>query len=175
MNDNDDNVTKETIYGRSIPTNGSPEEVLFRFLNELRHPISSLEGYTEIISKAGTDPNYVNGLLKNIEWLRDLFISGRVYLMETNYLSQEKEIMYYLRETVFDPIVNSPVASNELKEMIVKTVRKLNAEAGWQMVDSWIHMASNPTEFAVTQKMKEEGFSQFETTLAEFRSRFAQH
>jgi|SRR5688572_2890880 hypothetical protein len=174
MNNNDDHVAKETIYGLSIPSSLSAEEVLFGFVNELRHLVASLEGYTNIISEVGADPNYVSGLLNNIEQLRNLSDSARAYLMETNFLSKEKEVMHFLRENVFDPIVNSPVASSRLKELIVKTVRSLNAEAGWQMVDSWLYMTSKPVEFEVIHKMKEEGFTQFETTLAEFRTRFAQ-
>ncbi|SRR6266496_1211450 len=173
MNDDDD-IAKETIYGLSIPADWSAEEVLFRFLNEMRHPISSLEGYTKIISELGTDPNYVTGLLANVERLRILCDSARVYLMETGFLPQEKEVTHFLRENMFDPVMNSSNASTELKEMIVKAVHKLNAEAAWQMIDSWLYMTSKPTDFKVIQKMKEEGFLQFETTLDEFRTRFAQ-
>ena len=175
MDDNNDDLAKETPYGLSIPASVPAEKVLFGFLNELRHLVASLEGYATILSKAGADSHYTNGLLGNIERVRYLSESARVYLMETNYLSKEREVMHFLRELVFDPIMNSPEASNELKEMIVKTVRELHAEAARQMVDSWIHMTSKPTESDVIRKMKEEGFTQFETTLPEFRTRFVQN
>jgi hypothetical protein len=174
MNEDGDNMAKQTSYDIPELTNRSAEEVLFGFTNELRHPIASLEGYTKMLSITGADQVYVTGILGNIERLREMCDSIRVYLMQKNFLSQENEIMQFLREKVFDRIIYSQTASQELKEMVVKNVRMLNSTAAWQMIDSWLHMTSHPADFDIIQKMKQEGFTEFESTLDEFQNRFAQ-
>ena len=174
MDENSNDVARQTAYGLAIPTDWSAEEVLFRLANELKNPINSIYGYTRLISEL--EQKYTDGITAifgNVERLRSLCDAIRVYLMETSYLPQEKEIMHFLRENVFDPILNSANASSELKQDIISLVRSLNAEADWQMINSWLSMAEYPPGFAVIQKMKDEGFLQFEATLDEFRRRFA--
>ena len=173
MNEKND-LARQTPYGLSIPVDWSAEDVLFRLEHELRHPITSIKGYTVLISDLEQkSPNFTTAILGNVERLQSLCDAIRVYLMETGYLPREKDIMSFLRENVFDSILNSESASSELKQEVVRLVHSLNAEADWQMIISWESMAKYPLGFAVMQKMKDEGFLQFETTLDEFRRRFA--
>jgi len=174
MNNNND-IPQQPTYGTPIPTTLSAADVLFEATNEMRHSIASIEGYTKMISLLRTtDNHYTDGILGNIERLHDLRDAIRVYLMETDFLHQEKMIMSFLHERVFDPIMNSPQASSDLKKGIVLTVRALNSLADWQMMDTWTSMASYQDDSKVIQQMQVEGFMDFEKTLSEFQKLFTQ-
>lgn len=66
--------------------------------------------------------------------------------------AKEQEIMDFLHEHIFDPVLTSPTASDALKQGIRLTIMRMGRQdaAG----------------------MRQEGFTRFEEALEEFRVRF---
>jgi predicted glycosyl hydrolase (DUF1957 family) len=88
-------------------------------------------------------------------------------------MQKDEEIMYFLHENVFDPILNSPDASKSLKQGVRSTIMRMNerdAKGKIQYYWSAIIGTERSTEFA--RKMREEGFTRFEEVIDEFRDRF---
>ncbi|MGP8049683.1 MAG: hypothetical protein ACLPYB_03650 [Desulfobaccales bacterium] len=90
-------------------------------------------------------------------------------------MTKEEELMRFLHQNVFDPILESPVASNSLKQGVRQTMMRLNqkdAEGMRQFYWSAIIGTDKSMRFAA--QMREEGFTRFEDEeiLEEFRRRF---
>ena len=88
-------------------------------------------------------------------------------------MTKEAEIMQFLSENVFDPILNSSSASNTLKQGVRYTIMRLEQRDAQEMVHyywSAIVGTERSTEFA--RQMRAEGFTRFEEVLDEFRDRF---
>ena len=90
-------------------------------------------------------------------------------------LNRKQEIMEFLSQNVFDPILNSATASNILKSGVKYTIMRLNqlnAESMIKYYWSSIAGTERSTEFA--KQMRTEGFARFESeeVLEEFRNRF---
>lgn len=88
-------------------------------------------------------------------------------------MTKEQEIMDFLSENVFDPILNSGTASKELKagvNLTIMRLKKLRAEKMMQYYWTAIIGTLKSTEFA--RQMKAEGFTRFEEVIDEFRDRF---
>jgi len=89
-------------------------------------------------------------------------------------MSKEDEIMEYLHAHVFDPILNSPIASTKIKEGVRLTIirmRQRNATGMLTYYWSAIIGTEKSTRFA--QQMKAEHFTRFEECIDEFRERFS--
>ena len=88
-------------------------------------------------------------------------------------MTKEEELLTFLHEQVFDPILNSPEASESLKAGVRLTIMRLqqrNASGMVQYYWSAIIGTERSTEFA--RLMRTEGFSRFEEIIDEFRDRF---
>ena len=88
-------------------------------------------------------------------------------------MTKEEEIMNYLHVNVFDPILNSTIASNELKRGIRLTIMRMNERDAEKMLSyywSAIIGTERSTKFA--RLMKKEGFTRFEELIEDFRERF---
>lgn len=88
-------------------------------------------------------------------------------------MSKDKEIMDFLHDNVFNPILNSPNASKNLKQGVRYTIMRMNerdAKGKIQYYWSAIIGTERSTEFA--RNMREEGFTRFEEVIDEFRDRF---
>ena len=88
-------------------------------------------------------------------------------------MTKEEEIMQFLHDQVFNPIINSPSASNSLKQGVRYTMMRLNERNAKGMVKyywSAIVGTERSTEFA--RQMRDEGFTRFEEIIDEFRDRF---
>lgn len=88
-------------------------------------------------------------------------------------MNQEEEIMAFLHERVFNPILNSPHASENLKRGVRYTIMRMNERNAEGMIRyywSAIIGTERSTEFA--RQMRNEGFTRFEETIDEFRDRF---
>ena len=88
-------------------------------------------------------------------------------------MTKEQEIMGFLSQNVFDPILNSSVASDALKKGVRYTIMRLNnldAEGMISYYWSAIVGTDRSTEFA--RHMRAEGFTRFEEVIDEFRDRF---
>ena len=88
-------------------------------------------------------------------------------------MTKKEEILAYLHEHVFDPILNSPDASETLKKGVRYTIMRLNerdAAGIRQYYWSAIIGTERSTKFA--KQMRDEGYTRFEEVLEDFRLRF---
>lgn len=86
---------------------------------------------------------------------------------------KKREIMEFLHQEVFDPILTSPDASDGLKKGVRYTIMRMSErdpEGIVQYYWSAIVGTERSTEFA--RQMKAEGFDRFEEIIDEFRDRF---
>ncbi len=87
--------------------------------------------------------------------------------------SKEKQIMDYLMDNVFNPILDSNKASASLKHGVRYTIMRLNDRDAFGMIHyywSAIIGTEKSTKFA--RQMKNEGFVRFEELIEEFREKF---
>jgi len=90
-------------------------------------------------------------------------------------MATEQEIMQFLHERVFDPVLNSPRASNRLKQGVRLTIMRMEERDAQGMV-SYYFSAISGTEKSIgfARLMRNEGFTRFEETIDEFRERFSE-
>lgn len=87
--------------------------------------------------------------------------------------SRKAEILGFLHQQVFDPILNSSTASDSLKSGIRLTIMRMNERDAEGIVHyywSALIGTEHSTDFA--RKMRAEGFTRFEEVIDEFRERF---
>jgi hypothetical protein len=90
-------------------------------------------------------------------------------------MTKEEEIMQYLHENVFDPILNSPKASEKLKQGVRLTIVRMNQRDALGMVKYyWSAISGTDASIGFAKLMKDEGFTRFEEVLEDFRVRFGQ-
>jgi len=88
-------------------------------------------------------------------------------------MTKEEEIMAFLHQRVFDPVLKSPNASRSIKSGVNLTIARMaqrNAEGMIQYFWSAIVGTEHSVHFA--DLMKEEGFDRFEEVLEDFRKKF---
>jgi hypothetical protein len=88
-------------------------------------------------------------------------------------MSKEDEIMEFLTDQVFDPILTSSQASKKLKSGVRLTITRMRQRDAEGMVRYYwaaIVGTERSTEFA--RHMRVEGFTRFEEVIDEFRNRF---
>jgi hypothetical protein len=88
---------------------------------------------------------------------------------------KKAELMAFLRERVFDPILNSPDASVRLKTGVRYTIMRMNKRDPFGMVQYyWSAVQGTDRSIRFADDMREEGFTRFEdpAVLEEFRVRF---
>lgn len=86
---------------------------------------------------------------------------------------KKEEVMRFLHEHVFDPILDSERASKSLKQGVRLTIMRMNERDHSGIVQyywSAIIGTERSTEFA--RHMRAEGFTRFEEIIDEFRDRF---
>jgi uncharacterized protein YjbK len=84
-----------------------------------------------------------------------------------------KEIMDFLHQGIFDAILQSPAASEKLKQGVCYTIMRMerrDAKGMLQYYRSAISGTDRSIEFAA--QMRREGFDRFEEVIEEFRVRF---
>lgn len=85
----------------------------------------------------------------------------------------EKEILAFMHENVFDPVLNSPVASDSLKAGVRLTIMRLSRlDAAGMIQYYWSAIVGTDRSTAFARHMREEGFTRFEETIDQFRERF---
>ena len=90
-------------------------------------------------------------------------------------MTKEEEIMQFLHQNVFDPILDSSVSSNTLKQGVRQTIMRLNQrDAAGMMQFYWSAIIGTDRSIKFAAQMREEGFTRFEDedVLEEFRRRF---
>lgn len=88
-------------------------------------------------------------------------------------MTKEEELMAFLHERVFDPVLNSPDASKNIKAGVNLTIVRMNKRNAQQMVQYfWSAIVGTEKSVHFADLMKDEGFARFEEVLEEFRKRF---
>ena len=87
--------------------------------------------------------------------------------------TKKREVLQFLHQQVFDPILDSPSASESLKRGVRLTIMRMNERDSAGIVSyywSAIIGTERSTEFA--RNMRSEGFTRFEEVIDQFRDRF---
>jgi hypothetical protein len=88
-------------------------------------------------------------------------------------MTKEHEIMSFLHEKIFDPILNSPDAPDDLKKGVRYTIMRMNERNAEGMIHYyWSAIIGTERSIGFARRMKDEGFTRFEEALEEFRVRF---
>ncbi|RXT53640.1 hypothetical protein B5V03_03235 [Bradyrhizobium betae] len=86
---------------------------------------------------------------------------------------KETQIMEFLHDRVFDPILNSTSASAPLKQGIRLTIIRMKERDAVGMVDYfWAALKGTERSIGFAARMRNEGFERFEEALEDFRIRF---
>jgi hypothetical protein len=86
---------------------------------------------------------------------------------------KERAIMDFLHQHVFDPILQSPVASEKLKQGVRYTIMRLEQRDAEGMVQYyWSAIIGTERSIGFAALMRQEGFGRFEEALEDFRVRF---
>jgi hypothetical protein len=81
--------------------------------------------------------------------------------------------MDFLHERVFDPILQSPVASEKLKQGARLTIMRMEQRDAAGMIQYyWSAIIGTERSIGFAALMRGEGFERFEEALEEFRVRF---
>ena len=87
--------------------------------------------------------------------------------------AKQRQIMDYLHEHIFNPILSSPHASADLKQGIRYTIMRLEQRDAAGMVRYfWSAIIGTERSVGFAAKMKTEGFTRFEEVLEDFRLKF---
>jgi hypothetical protein len=88
-------------------------------------------------------------------------------------MTKEQELMEFLRTRVFQPVLDSPTASKELKGGVNLTISRMNQRDAAGMVQYfWSAVIGTERSIGFAHRMRQEGFTRFEEVLEEFRVRF---
>jgi hypothetical protein len=86
---------------------------------------------------------------------------------------KEQEIMDFLHQWIFDAILQSPVASEKLKQGVRYTILHMEQRDAEGMVQYyWSAIIGTDRSIGFAAQMRQEGFDRFEEALEEFRIRF---
>lgn len=81
--------------------------------------------------------------------------------------------MDFLHEHVFLPVLNSPTASERLKQGVRLTITRMNQRDAAGMVHYfWSAVVGTTKSTSFAAQMRREGFDRFEEAVEEFRARF---
>jgi hypothetical protein len=88
--------------------------------------------------------------------------------------TKEQQIMAFLHERVFDPVLASPKASDHLKQGIRYTIMRLEQRDAAGMVHYfWSAIIGTDRSVSFSTKMRREGFARFEESIDDFRAQFS--
>ena len=85
-------------------------------------------------------------------------------------MTKEQELMQYLRERVFDPVLNSPNVPGNTKSGISLTVARMSRLRAEKMVQYFWSALITSHDFP--RLMRAEGLTRFEDVMEDFRERF---
>ena len=89
-------------------------------------------------------------------------------------MTKEQEIMQFLHERVFDPVLNSDTASNKLKQGVRLTIVRMEQREALGMVQYfWSAVTGTEKSIGFAKMMRDEGFGRFEEAIDEFREKFS--
>lgn len=123
----------------------------------------------------GSFYNIINsGSITNVKVLpKDSAQGTKLFERRDWHMTKEQEIMAYLHEKVFDPVLNSKTASKKLKSGVNLTIARLNNLTAEKMVHYyWSAVSGTDRSIGFAKLMKDENFMRFEEVLEEFREKF---
>jgi len=86
---------------------------------------------------------------------------------------KQQEIMGFLDDRIFDPILQSKEASPALKSGVRLTINRMERLSAASMIQYyWSSIIGTERSIGFAAKMRQEGFTRFEEALEEFRERF---
>ena len=89
-------------------------------------------------------------------------------------MTKEQEIMQFLHERVFDPVLNSDIASTKLKQGVRLTIVRMEQRDAVGMIQYfWSAVTGTEKSIGFAKMMKDEGFDRFEEAIDEFRTKFS--
>lgn len=87
--------------------------------------------------------------------------------------TKEDELMAYLHQQVFDPVLASPRASPALKAGVRFTIMRMRQrDAAGMRSYYWSAVSGTERSISFARQLRLEGFTRFEEVLEEFRIRF---
>ncbi len=87
--------------------------------------------------------------------------------------AKQQQIMDFLHDRIFDPILLSSQASNELKSGVRLTINRMERLSAAKMIQYyWSAIIGTERSIGFAARMRQEGFTRFEEALEEFRVRF---
>ena len=87
--------------------------------------------------------------------------------------SKEAEIMAFLNDRVFQPVLASPTASERLKQGVRLTVTRMSQRDAAGMIHYfWSAVVGTERSTSFAAQLRREGFERFEEAIEEFRARF---
>ena len=88
-------------------------------------------------------------------------------------MSKDNEIMAFLSENVFEPILDSDQASESLKKGVRYTIMRLEQRDAEGMISYyWSSIIGTERSTVFARQMRDEGFTRFEEVIDEFRDLF---
>lgn len=88
-------------------------------------------------------------------------------------MAKEDEIMNFLDERIFNPIISNPNASKSLKAGARLTrIRMLERDALGMVSYYWSAIVGTEKSIEFAKKLKDSGFIRFEEVIDDFRIRF---
>src|SRR5690242_11706826 len=96
------------------------------------------------------------------------------FAMTTKQLGRkEQEILDFLHQRIFDPILQSPEASEKLKQGVRYTIMRMEQRDAAGMIQYyWSAIVGTERSIGFAALMRQEGFDRFEEALDEFRILF---
>lgn len=87
--------------------------------------------------------------------------------------ARKAEVLQFLHENVFDPVLSSDHASETLKKGIRYTIMRMNERDSAGIVQYfWSALGGTDRSTQFARQMREEGFNRFEEVIEDFRDRF---
>ena len=105
----------------------------------------------------------------NIMWYKRIAVQENLggYVM-----TKEEEVMEFLHQRVFDPILNSKEAPAKLKSGVNLTIGRMNRLSAAKMVQYFWSALKTDNAIAFSEKLKAEGLPRFEDVSEEFGHKF---
>jgi hypothetical protein len=94
--------------------------------------------------------------------------------MQSSRNDQKKsEVLAYLSQMVFNPVLESKAASSKLKAGIRMTAARMSSRDATGIVQYfWSAVIGTDRSIMFARQMREEGFARFEEVIEPFRERF---
>lgn len=88
-------------------------------------------------------------------------------------MTKEEEIMQFLCDNVFNPVLESQTATNALKQGVRSTMMRLRERDAAGMIHYyWSAIVGTERSTKFARLMRKEGFTRFEEVIDDFRERF---